>query len=57
MGLIVIITFSFALWVILWSIQSTVNLTSFDSFMIALTVMLLGAMGRVILRYLPSRRR
>jgi hypothetical protein len=57
MGLIVIITFSFALWIVLWSIQLTVNLTSFDSFMIALTVMLLGAMGRILLRYLPGRRR
>ena len=57
MGLVVTVTFSLALWVILWSIQTTVNLTSFDSFMIAVTVMLLGVMSRAILRYLPGRRR
>ncbi|HLI31185.1 MAG TPA: hypothetical protein VKU89_00400 [Solirubrobacteraceae bacterium] len=57
MGLIVTVTFSLALWVILWSIQTTVNLTSFDSFMIAVTVMLLGVMSRALVRYLPGRRR
>jgi len=56
MGLVLTVTGGLALWVVLWSLSSAVNLTSFDSFLIALAVILVGAMGRILVRYLPGRR-
>jgi hypothetical protein len=57
MGLVLTVTGGLALWVVLWSVSSAVNLTPFDSFLIALAVILTGAMARILVRYLPSRRR
>jgi len=57
MGTVVVVFFSLALWVILWSLSSTVNLTSFDSILIAGAIILLAAAIRRVSRYLPSRRR
>ncbi|MHB8491844.1 MAG: hypothetical protein ACYDA6_06490 [Solirubrobacteraceae bacterium] len=57
MGFVVVVAGGLALWVVLWSLSSAVNLTSFDSFLIAMAVILMGAMGKVLVRYLPGRRR
>jgi hypothetical protein len=57
MGLIVVVTGGLALWVVLWSLGLTVDLTSFNAFLVALAVMLIGATGRIVARYLPGRRR
>jgi hypothetical protein len=57
MGLIIAVTAGLALWIVLWTLGPTVNLTSFDSFLLALLVMLIGATVRVLARYLPGRRR
>jgi hypothetical protein len=57
MGLIIAVTGGLALWVVLWTLGPTVNLTSFDSFLLALAVMLVGATVRLLARYLPGRRR
>jgi hypothetical protein len=57
MGLILAVTAGLALWVVLWTLSPTVNLTSFDSFLLALAIMLVGACVRILARYLPGRRR
>ncbi len=57
MGLILAVTGGIVLWVVLWTISPTVDLTSFDSFLLALGVILLGASVRILARYLPGRRR
>ena len=57
MGLILAVTGGLALWIVLWTLSPTVNLTSFDSFLIALGIMLVGASVRILARYLPGRRR
>jgi hypothetical protein len=57
MGLILAVTGGLALWIVLWAISPTVNLTSFDSFLLALAVILIGATLRILARYLPGRRR
>jgi hypothetical protein len=57
MGLILAVTGGLALWVVLWTLSPTVNLTSFDSFLIALGIILVGASLRIVARYLPGRRR
>jgi hypothetical protein len=57
MGMILVVTAGLVLWVALWSVGISVNLTSFDSFLIALAVMLTGATVRILARYLPGRRR
>ncbi len=57
MGLILAVTGGVVLWIVLWTISPTVNLTSFDSFMLALAVILLGASLRILAKYLPGRRR
>ena len=57
MGLILAVTGGLALWVVLWTLSPTVNLTSVDSFLIALGIILVGASLRIVARYLPGRRR
>jgi nitrate/nitrite transporter NarK len=57
MGLIMAVTGGLALWIILWALGPTVNLTSFDAFLLALLVILIGATVRVLARYMPGRRR
>jgi len=57
MGLILAVTGGLVLWIVLWTISPTVNLTSFDSFLLALAVILLGACVRILAKYLPGRRR
>jgi hypothetical protein len=57
MGLIIAVTGGLALWVVLWTLGPTVNLTSFDGFLLALLVILIGATVRILARYLPGRRR
>ncbi|MDE3070196.1 MAG: hypothetical protein KGJ43_05660 [Acidobacteriota bacterium] len=57
MGFVLTVAGGLALWVVLWSLSGAVNLTSFDSFLIAMAVILTGAMGKLLGRYLPGRRR
>lgn len=57
MGLVLAVTGGLALWIVLWTLSPTVNLTSFDSFLIALAIILAGASLRILARYLPGRRR
>ena len=57
MGLVLALTGGLALWIVLWAISPTVNLTAFDSFMLALAITLAGAALRILSRYLPGRRR
>ena len=57
MGLVLAVTGGLALWIVLWTLSPTVNLTSFDSFLIALAIILAGAALRILSRYLPGRRR
>jgi hypothetical protein len=56
MGLLLSVTAGLALWIVVWALGPVLNLTSFDGFMMALAVMLLGATGRALTKYLPSRR-
>jgi hypothetical protein len=57
MGLVLALTGGLVLWIVLWALSPTVNLTSFDSFMLALAITLAGAALRILSRYLPGRRR
>jgi len=57
MGMTVVVTFALAIWVIIWSLSSTVNLTSFDGILIAGAIIMLAAAVRRVARYLPGRRR
>jgi hypothetical protein len=57
MGLILAVTAGLALWIVLWTLSPTVNLTSFDSFLLALVVIMIGVTLRILTRYLPGRRR
>jgi hypothetical protein len=56
MGLVLAVTGGLALWIVLWTVSPSVNLTSFDSFLIALAIILVGASLRILARYLPGRR-
>jgi hypothetical protein len=56
MGLIIAVTGGLALWIVVWALGPVLNLTSFDGFMMALAIMLLGATGRALSKYLPGRR-
>ncbi len=50
MGLVLTTTFGMILWIVLWALGSK----GFDAFMVTLTVILLGATGRVLMNYLPG---
>ncbi|MGI8730627.1 MAG: hypothetical protein ACR2LK_11675 [Solirubrobacteraceae bacterium] len=51
MGLVLTTTFALIVWVVLWSI----GLNGLDAFVIALTIITLGATARVLKPYLPGR--
>jgi hypothetical protein len=50
MGLVVVVTIGMIIWVVGWSLGAK----SFDVFMITTTLILLGATGRILARYLPG---
>jgi len=51
MGLVLGTTFAMILWIVLWAI----GFKSFDGFIIAMTIITLGATGRILRPYLPNR--
>lgn len=51
MGLVLTTTFALIVWIILWAIGAK----GFDAFVIALTIITLGATARVLKPYLPGR--
>jgi hypothetical protein len=50
MGLVFATTAGLVIWIVLWSI----GYSGLDSGLLALLVILLGASGRIVLRYLPG---
>jgi hypothetical protein len=52
MGLVVATTFGLVIWLVMWAL----GVKAFDSFMITVVVVLLGATARIIAPYLPGNR-
>jgi len=50
MGLVFATTAGLVIWIVLWSI----GYSGLDASLLALIVILLGATGRIVLRYLPG---
>jgi hypothetical protein len=50
MGLVLATTVGLMIWIVLWAL----GYSGLDSGLLALVVMLLGAGGRIALRYLPG---
>jgi hypothetical protein len=50
MGLVLAATFGLVVWIVLWAL----GYSGLDSGLLALVVMMLGASGRIALRYLPG---
>ncbi|MCA1689718.1 MAG: hypothetical protein LC720_04520 [Actinobacteria bacterium] len=50
MGLVLATTFGMILWIVLWAI----GIKGLDAFVVAALVILLGATGRILSRYLPG---
>jgi hypothetical protein len=50
MGLVIATTAGLVVWIVVWSI----GYSGIDAGLLALVVVLLGASGRIILRYLPG---
>jgi hypothetical protein len=50
MGLVLAVTGGLVVWIVLWAL----GYSGLDSGLLALVIMLLGALGRVALRYLPG---
>jgi len=53
MGLVVAATFGLIVWIVLWAL----GIKAFDSFLITVLVVLLGATVRMLAPYLPGNRR
>jgi hypothetical protein len=51
MGLVLVTTFGFVLWIVLWAIGAK----AFDAFLITAVVIMVGATGRLLAPYLPGR--
>jgi hypothetical protein len=51
MGLVLTLTAGLVVWIVLWALGSK----GFDSFMLATTIILVGACVKILARYLPSR--
>ena len=51
MGLVLVTTLGLVLWIVLWAVGAK----AFDAFMITTVVIMLGATGRLLARYLPGR--
>jgi len=52
MGLILTATAGLIVWIVLWALGSK----GFDAFLLALSIILVGATLRLLSRYLPGRR-
>ena len=52
MGFILTAVFGFIVWIVLWSI----NVKSFDAFMITALILVIGATGRILAPFLPGNR-
>jgi hypothetical protein len=52
MGLILTATAGLVVWIVLWALGSK----GFDAFLLALSIILVGATLRLLSRYLPGRR-
>jgi len=51
MGLVLGTTFAMILWIVLWAIGAK----SFDGFIVAMVIILLGATARAVKPFLPGR--
>ncbi len=52
MGLVLTLTFGLIVWIVLWALGAK----SFDAFMIATVIILIGATVKILAGYLPGRR-
>jgi hypothetical protein len=52
MGLVVATTFGLVIWIVLWAL----GVKPFDSFLITVLVVVVGATGRILAPYLPGNR-
>jgi hypothetical protein len=52
MGLVVTTTAALVLWIVLWALGAK----GFDAFLLTATIILVGAGGKILSRYLPARR-
>jgi hypothetical protein len=52
MGLVLVTTAGLIVWIVLWA----TGVKGFDAFMITLAMVLVAAVGRILLRYLPGDR-
>jgi hypothetical protein len=52
MGLVVATTFGLVVWLVMWAL----GIKAFDSFMITVLVVLVGATVRILAPYLPGNR-
>ena len=52
MGLILTAVFGFVVWIVLWSI----DVKSFDAFMITTLILVIGITTRILAPYLPGNR-
>jgi len=50
MGLVLTTTFGMIIWIVLWALGTK----GLDAFLVAAIVILLGATGRILSRYLPG---
>lgn len=50
MGLVLTATFGMIIWIVLWSL----GVKGFDAFMLMTFIVVLGAAGRILTRYLPG---
>jgi hypothetical protein len=51
MGLVVTTTAGLALWIVLWALGAK----GFDAFLLTTAIILVGAAGKILSRYLPGR--
>jgi hypothetical protein len=51
MNMAIVVTFSLAIWIVLWSIGTK----AIDGFMLVALVLLIAAMVKVLAQYLPKR--
>ena len=51
MGLVLGTTLAFIIWIVMWAI----GFKSFDGFILAMTIITLGATARILKPYLPGR--
>jgi hypothetical protein len=52
MGLVLTAVFGFVVWIVLWSL----DVKSFDAFMITVLILVIGATARILMPFLPGNR-